>query len=292
MHIILIHPKIETINTSHNNLIYKGIDAGAVMDSINWKIHFILISLCIITSSASAVAIDYPDERPSIEAGKKIYLSNCAGCHGEKGDGSTFPGAFDFTNNEKMINSNSSIFFDAIANGIPGTAMPSFSKLPKKDIWDVIAYLWTFWIDKPSIENGKIIYEKDCAGCHGMLGNGYGFPEAFDFTNLSQAAVKQPSVYFDRLTQGIPGTAMRPYKNELSEDECWDAVKYLFTFQFSDYQLTVPQITQPQITPAPTKPQYSGKEWYNITGGGAIILVSAGLAIFILYLFIRGLKER
>ncbi len=277
------------------------------MDSINWKIYFILISLCIITSSASAIAIGYPDERPSIEAGKKIYLSNCAGCHGEKGDGSTFPGAFNFTNSEKMINSNSSIFFDAITNGIPGTAMPSFSKLPKKDRWDVIAYLWTFWIDKPSVENGKIIYEKDCAGCHGMLGNGYGFPEAFDFTNLSQTAVKQPSVYFDRLTQGIPGTAMRPYKNDLTENERWDAVKYLFTFQFSDYQLTVPQITQvqitqvqitqpqitqPQITPAPTKPQYSGKEWYNSTGGVAIILVSAGLAIFILYLFIRGLKER
>jgi len=258
------------------------------MGSINWKVYFILISLCIITSSASA--IDYPDERPSIESGKKIYLSNCAGCHGEKGDGS-FPGASNFTNSEKMITSNSSIFFDAITNGIPGTAMPSFSKFPKKDRWDVIAYLWTLWIDRQSAENGKMIYEKNCAGCHSVLGNGYGLPEAFDFTNLSQTASKQPSVFFDRLTQGIPGTAMRPWKSDLTENERWDAVKYLFTFQFSDYQLTVPQ-TPPQITPAPTKPQYSGKEWYNTTGGGAIILFSAGLAVFILYLFIRGLKER
>jgi len=39
----------------------------------------------MIISSATAIAIDYPDERPSIESGKKIYLSNCAGCHGEKG---------------------------------------------------------------------------------------------------------------------------------------------------------------------------------------------------------------
>jgi len=262
------------------------------MSSINWKVYFILIGLCIIISSATVVAIDYPDERPSIESGKKIYLSNCAGCHDEKGDGSTFSGASNFTNSEKMINSNSSTFYDRITNGIPGTAMPSFSKLPKKDRWDVIAYLWTFWIDRQSAENGKIIYEKDCAGCHGILGDGYGFPEAFDFTNLSQTASKQPSVFFDRLTRGIPGTAMRPYKSDLTENERWNAVKYLFTFQFSDYQLTVPQPTAPQTTPAPTKPQYSGKEWYNTTGGGAIILVSAALAVFILYLFIRGLKER
>ncbi|KAB2941308.1 MAG: cytochrome c [Candidatus Methanoperedens sp.] len=267
------------------------------MSSINRKVYFILISLCIIISSATAVAIDYPDERPSIESGKKIYLSNCAGCHGEKGDGSTFSGASNFTNSEKMIISNSSIFYDKITNGIPGTAMPSFSKLPKKDRWDVIAYIWTFWIDKQSAENGKKIYEKDCAGCHSMLGDGYGLPEAFDFTNLSQTASKQPSVFFDRLTQGIPGTAMRPYKSDLTENERWDAVKYLFTFQFSDYQLTVPQLTVPQTTlpqttPAPTKPQYPGKEWYNTAGGGAIILVSVALAVFILYLFIRGLKER
>jgi len=90
---------------------------------------------------------------------------------------------------------------------------------------------------------------------------------------------------------------MRSYKSDLTENERWDTVKYLFTFQFSDYQftvpqLTVPQITLPQITPAPTITQYSGKEWHNTIGGGAIILVSAGLAVFILYLFIRGLKER
>jgi len=34
---------------------------------------------------------------------------------------------------------------------------------------DVIAYLWTFWVDRQSAENGKMIYMKDCAGCHSML---------------------------------------------------------------------------------------------------------------------------
>ncbi|CAG0983943.1 hypothetical protein METP1_01925 [Methanosarcinales archaeon] len=251
------------------------------MGSINWKIYFILISLCIMISSASASAIYYPDERSSIESGKKIYLSNCAGCHGEKGDGSTSP--FNFTSSEKMIKSNSSVFFDSITNGISGSAMPSFSRLPKKDRWDVIAYLWTFWIDRQSAEKGKMVFGKNCAGCHGIKGDG--LPGAFDFTNLSQMAVKQPSIFFDRLTQGVSGTAMRSWKSDLTENERWDAVKYVFTFQFSDYELTAP-------IPAPTRPQSPGKEWHNTTGGVAIIFVSAGLAIFILYLFIRGLKER
>ena len=170
------------------------------MGSIKWIIWLILMCFYYIIPLASA-ASGNTDESPSIESGKKIYLSNCAGCHGEKGDGSAFPGAFDFTDREKMNKSNSSVFFDAITNGISGTAMPSFSRL--------------------------------------------------------------------------------------SENERWDVIAYINTFQLRDFQQSVPQ-----KTPVSTGGQQYGKAWYNTTGGSAMIIISAVLAIYILYLFIRGLKER
>ncbi len=61
----------------------------------------------------SIVSGDYPIEQFSLNSGREIFDSNCAVCHGEKGDGSVFKGAFDFTNNERMITNNSSVFFDA-----------------------------------------------------------------------------------------------------------------------------------------------------------------------------------
>ena len=170
------------------------------MGFINWKIWLILMCFYIIPPLASA-ASNNPDVSPSIGSGKNIYLSNCAGCHGEKGDGSAFPGAFDFTDREKMNKSNLSVFFDAITNGIPGTSMPSFGRLSENEIWDVIAYV--------------------------------------------------------------------------------------NTFQLSDNRSTLPKQTT-----ASTAGQQYGKEWYNTSGGRAMIIISGGLAIFIIYLFIRGLKER
>lgn len=68
----------------------------------------------------------YPIEKPSISSGREIFNSNCADCHGEKGDGSLLKGSFNFTDNELMINKSLSLFFNVVTKGVPGTAMPSF----------------------------------------------------------------------------------------------------------------------------------------------------------------------
>jgi high-affinity iron transporter len=113
------------------------------MGSIKLKIWLIIMCLYLIQPLASA-ASGNPDENLLIISGNKIYLSNCSGCHGENVDGYAFPGAFNFTYREKMNKSNSSVFYNAITNGISGTAMPSFSRLSENERWDVIAYVNTF----------------------------------------------------------------------------------------------------------------------------------------------------
>ena len=252
------------------------------------KPMFLLFCLSILITPISA---QYLSEKPSVDSGYDVYRKSCTGCHGEKGDGSGMKGAFDFTNNEKMIVGNSTFFFITVTNGVPAKGMPSFGNFPVSERWDVVAYIWTFWADRPSVDDGKDIFNKNCASCHGGKGDGSGLAGAFDFTNQSLMANKEPAIFFNSVSKGIAGTTMPSWKGSLAEGERWDAVKYLWTFQFKDFPGSQAPI---QTTPAPSSPTEipSGKEWYMTPGGAAIILISIAMAAGIIYLFIRGLLER
>lgn len=249
----------------------------------------ILICLLIFSSFFTAVAAadDNPVEKFSFNSGREIYDSNCKGCHGEKGDGSGLKGAFDFTDKEIMKSKNSSEFFEAVTNGVRSTAMPSFEKLSISERWDVTAYLWTFWMYPDEIETGKTIYQRNCAQCHGVRGDGSGVTGAFDFTDVSSMIKKEPELLFSRITDGVEDTSMPSWKDSLTEDERWDTVKYTMIFQFKDYL----QIQTPLRTPDIEKAS-SGEKWYSSLSGMAIIAVSILLAIIVLYLFEKGMKER
>lgn len=237
----------------------------------------ILASLLVFGLLSSMA--EYPAEKPSLSAGREIFISNCAGCHGEKGDGSGLKGAFNFTDNGLMITKNSSVFFDAVTNGVQGTGMPSFTGISDSQRWDVVAYLWTFWADNESVERGKNIYQKNCASCHGI--NGYGINGTFDFTNSSVLVRKEPEIFFMSVSDGIKGTAMLPWKDSLSEDERWDTVKYVWTFQFKDYSSSQTPLEAANRSP-----------WYFTPVGMGIATISIILAIAILYLFGKGMQER
>ena len=87
----------------------------------------------------------FPPEMPSAERGKAIFTANCASCHGEAGDGSALEGAADFTDLEFMRGEKPAEFFEAIRDGVEGTAMPAWGvTLDEMEIWDVLYYEWAF----------------------------------------------------------------------------------------------------------------------------------------------------
>lgn len=262
---------------------------GVIMSRISLFVLFFLFFTALVSAHIGPAPAEYPSEKPSVNSGREIYNLTCSGCHGEDGKGSSINNAIDFTDQEQIKNKNSSVFFEAVKDGAP--RMPAFGNLSKPQRWDVIAYVWTFWADMQSAKNGKIISGRYCASCHGTKGDGSGLPGALDFTNLSNmVSMGQPSVFFDSVSDGMPGTAMPPFKDSLSIDERWDAVKYVWTFQFVDYPgpLAAPPVT-PFRSPGM---QAAGREWYNSPAGAAILLVSLVMLAGIIYLFIRGLKER
>ncbi|NJD77024.1 MAG: cytochrome c [Candidatus Methanoperedens sp.] len=251
------------------------------------KMFSMLFCLFILISPVSA---QYPLEKPSVNSGYDVYRMSCAACHGGKGDGSGMNGASDFTNSEIMIVRNSTLLFTTVTNGVPGKAMPSFGNLSLSKRWDVVAYIWTFWADRTGVDNGKDIFNKNCTSCHGEKGDGSGLPGAFDFTNLSRMAYVQPAVFFKSVSEGVAETAMPPWKDSLAQGGRWNAVKYLWTFQFRDYP---PQATsQAAVDPSPSIEIPKDNEWYMTSGGAVIILISIAIAAWTIYLFGRGLLER
>ncbi|MBI4715008.1 MAG: cytochrome c [Nitrospirae bacterium] len=98
-----------------------------------------------------AVGILSPAFAQDATHGKKVYDTNCAACHGAKGDGkgpaaaTLNPKPTDFTSPEVMKDIPDPRMKKSIREGKPGTAMVAWGGiLSDKDIEDVIAYTRTF----------------------------------------------------------------------------------------------------------------------------------------------------
>lgn len=96
--------------------------------------------------------IPYPRRSPSLANGKKLYLENCAQCHGEtgKGDGSgresmnpKTPLPANFTDRERIGGLSPFKVFNTASFGIEGTAMASFAALSEEQRWQVAFYIFT-----------------------------------------------------------------------------------------------------------------------------------------------------
>ncbi|HWW87587.1 MAG TPA: c-type cytochrome [Vicinamibacterales bacterium] len=86
----------------------------------------------------------------SIAAGRGIYESSCASCHGDygKGDGrlgeELSPKPTDLTSSTWSHGSTDREVFSEVRNGIKGTGMKAFGhKLTTHQIWDLVNYLHT-----------------------------------------------------------------------------------------------------------------------------------------------------
>ncbi len=101
-----------------------------------------------------------PDEKSRLEElrrlqhGQAVYMKRCVQCHGVDGDGngptaaSMYPrprdyrkGIFKFTSTEYGSRPTRDDLKQTLVRGVPGTSMPSFVRLPKEDITDVVDYI-------------------------------------------------------------------------------------------------------------------------------------------------------
>lgn len=71
---------------------------------------------------------------------------------------------------------------------------------------------------------GKTLYENNCAICH--KSDGKGMPPAFPALKGSKIATGPIAEHIDRVLNGKQGTAMRPFKDSLNDEDIAAIVTY------------------------------------------------------------------
>jgi mono/diheme cytochrome c family protein len=89
--------------------------------------------------------------------------------------------------------------------------------------------------DTASLTRGQVVYEANCTLCHGEEGRGDGpaglalRPRPADF-RVHMAAGHTDAELFNWVANGVDGTQMPGFKDELSEQERWDVINYIRAF--------------------------------------------------------------
>jgi len=111
-----------------------------------------------------------------IAAGKRIFESQCAWCHGTNGVGGTGPS---LQNAILRHAANDKSLVDIVRTGIPGTDMPGFTTvLTERTAWQTAAYVRTLGRSAAKTvvgdaKRGAALYESTgCGACHVIAGRG------------------------------------------------------------------------------------------------------------------------
>ena len=112
----------------------------------------------------------------AIEAGKGLFASMCAGCHGAQAEGGRGPNLED---GQLIRSKDEEHLFGSIRKGAPGGDMPPFN-LPDEQIWQLLAFIRS--LSAPAAESpvpgdpeaGRVIFagQGRCTACHMIKGHG------------------------------------------------------------------------------------------------------------------------
>ena len=129
-------------------------------------------------------------------------------------------------------------------------AESALQSLSDENIWDVVAYLWQKNTPPMSLVNGESLYQVNCAACHGRNGAGdgqfademkaiaeqnndeHGIQAPTDFTDAEHLLEAKPAALQGLLLRGGMGTGMPMWGTVFTDDQTWDLVAYLYSFQF------------------------------------------------------------
>jgi len=177
-----------------------------------------------------------------------LYAENCAGCHGPEGR----QGAAQPLNDavyQALVDSES--LRRVISNGVPGTAMPAFSKasggmLTDAEISILVDHMKKTWSNTAAITDvplppyvadrqgdssrGRAAYQTFCSQCHGP--DGSGGPRAHSIVDESYLALVsdrslRTSIIVGRQDQGMPGWRDDVPNQPMSPQQISDIVTWL-----------------------------------------------------------------
>ncbi len=165
-------------------LLQTEIECGRLHMSPIRKSLFPLPGLCLLLwvfniSFSPAQQVSSEDRsKATLEVGRTLYSSSCAGCHGLDGSGSDK--AVDISGSAKMRHLSDAQLSGIISNGVPGTGMPAFHSLSERQTSALVVYLRLLQGKSETrtlpgdARCGKTIFfgKGECYGCHTISGEG------------------------------------------------------------------------------------------------------------------------
>lgn len=160
----------------------------------------------------------------NLRRGERLFLRDCAHCHGKNGDGNS---PVRRTLHPKPLNLRSfelteSFILHVLHDGVPGSDMPSWPVSAEDDLRAVAAYTVqlghpdqlqtedSYAPPKALEEAGRRVYAVHCSRCHGKSGDGDG-PDATRYKPSPPSFQgMRPSFQVAKtvIESGVPGTAM------------------------------------------------------------------------------------
>ncbi|MDH5784233.1 MAG: c-type cytochrome [Chromatiales bacterium] len=195
-----------------------------------------LLAIGVLLSTSLA----YAEEKNGTNA-PLLYHNYCSVCHGDRGNGQSKanmalnPPPRDFGSASSRRELTRERIIHAIANGRPNTAMVGWSsQLSGKETAALADYLLENFIHPQDVvakHPGKSIYEQNCAVCHGDYGSGGRWTTGMniqprDFTSERGRSLSRETM-LDAVRNGRPGTAMAPFRDQLSAEQMGDVVDYI-----------------------------------------------------------------
>ncbi len=178
-----------------------------------------LNTLCLLFLALGPVEAE---TNSRVAAGKMLYATHCARCHGENGEGRRQGNATSLNNQDFLATVSDGFLRETIARGRRGTEMAGFwtenrGPLTSQQVGDVIAFLRS-WQKEParklrrskregSPERGAKLYIGNCANCHGREGGGeLGMGPALNNQDFLKAASE--SFLWETIARGRRDTPM------------------------------------------------------------------------------------
>lgn len=214
-----------------------------------------LIALGFVLALGLPGSAQQGDDQETIQQGAKLYAENCAVCHGPDGKGrvgATLAKDWPSIRPDLQIET-------IIRNGIPGSPMPAWSQanggpLTDAEIDALVSYILTWQTGGPPTifptptavahppltpppgvtgdpNQGAVIFDQNCAVCHGVNGQGrIGAELAKDWPSI------RPDLQIEStIARGIPGSAMPAWSQEhggpLTIEQIDHVVSYILTWE-------------------------------------------------------------
>jgi mono/diheme cytochrome c family protein len=231
----------------------------------------------------------YPLIPPDPTSGEPIFNEKCAPCHGESGIGDGFQA--DQLPRTPAVLVSPEVFrkaipvewFTLISKGDLERFMPPFNSISEQQRWDVIAHVYSMATPDELVAQGEILYQDNCAECHGENGKGDG-PQASafsdqmpDFNDLKWMAETSDQELYEVILNGVSPN-MPTFSETLAEEDRWAIVSFLRSLTFAGSSAsTVPteappteSAATPEATDAPT-PTSEKSESGLVTGELAVL---------------------